>query len=346
MAAPVAVLKMTSARMGSYFKRLGKGPPFRGNEEMQYEAVRLKSFKDWPNWAAVWPTLLTRAGFYYTKTADQVACFCCSGRLKTWEAGDSPLTEHKRFFPQCRFMTGRDSTNVPLGEAPEVPPCGQSSCTKAKSGYYVQQAKHAAANNSQPVKVPGRPAAGLDQHSGPTSLNHSTTTVKGQFPQTGQYTSLQYSATNEAPQGNLSMATGGTTGIGSLSLQQLQDLKLESKRQESFTNWPSEAYACPANLAKAGLFYFDIADHVRCAFCNVTLRGWKPDDEPMEVHLKSSPPCTFLKDARAGGNVSIEEEKVNIQQASQVSSVTSVSSPIIYYCKEYLNKFVYNAFSA
>ena len=301
---------------------------------MQYEAVRLKSFKDWPNWAAVWPTLLARAGFYYTKTADQVACFCCSGRLKTWEAGDSPLTEHKRFFPQCRFMTGRDSTNVPLGEAPEVetpevPPCGQSSCTKAKSGYYVQLAKR---------------VAGLDQHSGPTSLNHSTTTVKGRFPQTGQYASLQYSAANEAPQGSLSMAAGGATGIASLSLQQLQDMKLESKRLESFTNWPTQAYACPANLAKAGLFYFDIADHVRCAFCNVTVRRWKPDDEPMEVHLKSSPPCAFLKDARAAGNVSIEEEKVNIQQASQVSSVTSVSSPIIYYCKEYLNKFVYNAF--
>ncbi|KAI0227463.1 E3 ubiquitin-protein ligase XIAP [Lamellibrachia satsuma] len=263
--------------MHHYVVRLIKRPPFKGNEEMQYEGVRLKTFNNWPNWAAVWPTLLAKAGFYYTGIADQVACFCCSGRLKTWEAGDSPLTEHKRFFPQCRFVTGQDSTNVPLGEAPEVSSCGLSSRPQTKSKYYVQLAK----------------------------------------PVAGQCASLQYSATNEAPQGSLSMATGGTTGIASLTLQQLQDMKLESKRLESFTNWQTEAYACPANLAKAGLFYFDFADHVKCAFCNVTLRGWQPDDDPMEVHLKYFPTCAFIKDARAAGNVSVEEENINIQQASQ-----------------------------
>ena len=320
-----AVSTKSEPRMVPYFQRQVNGPPFRGNEEMQYEGVRLNTFKDWPNWAAVWPTLLARAGFYYTKTADQVACFCCSGRLKTWEAGDSPLTEHKRFFPQCRFMTGRDSTNVPLGEAPEVearevPSSGQSSRTQTKSKYYVQRAKHAAAINSQPVKVLGRPAAGLDQQSGPTSLGNSATTV-----QKSQYASLQYSTTNEAlsssRRGGLSMATGGATGILSLSLQQLQDMKLESKRLESFTNWPTIAYVRPENLSKAGLYYLGIADRVKCAFCNGILRNWVAGDDPMEVHLKYFPKCAFLKDTWAAGNVSIEEEKVNIQQASQVSSV-------------------------
>ena len=31
------------------------------------------------------------------------------------------MVEHNHFFPRCSFVTGRDSTNVPLGEAPEVP---------------------------------------------------------------------------------------------------------------------------------------------------------------------------------------------------------------------------------
>ena len=137
------------SRMEPYFKRIIEGPPLKANEKMQYEGVRLMTFKDWPRWGAVWPTVLAKAGFFYTKTADQVACFCCGGRLKTWEAGDSPMTEHKRFFPRCRFVRGRDSTNVPLGETPEVPSCGQNS---SKSGYYSQ----------------------LANSSGPAFMDHST----------------------------------------------------------------------------------------------------------------------------------------------------------------------------
>ena len=54
--------------MDLYFVRKVKGPPFKGPEEMQYEGVRLTTFKDWPRWGSVWPTLLAKAGFYYTKT--------------------------------------------------------------------------------------------------------------------------------------------------------------------------------------------------------------------------------------------------------------------------------------
>ena len=144
-----AALTRCEQGMHHYVVRLVKGPPFKGNEEMLYEGVRLKTFNDWPNWAAVWPTLLAKAGFYYTGTADQVACFCCSGRLKTWEAGDSPLMEHKRFFPQCRFVTGRDTRNVPLGEAPVVPSGGHGHKTY---GCYTQLPRHVVASqhSSQP----------------------------------------------------------------------------------------------------------------------------------------------------------------------------------------------------
>ncbi|KAK2159260.1 hypothetical protein NP493_1730g00016 [Ridgeia piscesae] len=85
---------------------------------MHCETLRLNTFKTWPNWAAAWPTLLVKAGFYYTGTADQVACFCCSGHLKNWQAGDSATAEHKRYFPHCRFVAGLDSTNVPPSEMP------------------------------------------------------------------------------------------------------------------------------------------------------------------------------------------------------------------------------------
>ena len=146
--------------MDVYFGRKVKGPPFKRHEEMQYEGIRLTTFKDWPSWGSVWPTLLAKAGFFYTKTADQVACFCCGGRLKTWEAGASPMTEHKRFFPQCTFVTGRDNTNVPLGgssvESPPVTSGGQDRQrhnTHAPSNHHSSLASYAgasAATNDRP----------------------------------------------------------------------------------------------------------------------------------------------------------------------------------------------------
>ena len=296
--------------MHHYIVRLVKGPPFKGNEEMQYEGVRLKTFNNWPNWAAVWPTLLAKAGFYYTKTADQVACFCCSGRLKTWEAGDSPMTEHKRFFPQCRFVTGRDTRNVPLGEAAVVPSGGHGSHTcnpHAPSNYYSSLASYAGSNAAR--------------HDRPSSSFALAARVQQQLPQRGQPESLP--TLSSVPDGPVRrhMLAGGTPLLTdrSFSMEQLQDMKLESKRLESFTDWPTIAHIRPENLAKAGLYYLGIADRVKCAFCNGILRNWELGDEPMVEHRKFFPNCAFLRDARAAGNVTVEEEQVNIQQASQVS---------------------------
>ncbi|KAK2179127.1 hypothetical protein NP493_511g00010 [Ridgeia piscesae] len=217
VASAVAASRGTPARMDPYFKQKVKGPPFKPCEEMKYEGVRLTTFKDWPRWGSVWPTLLARAGFFYTKTADQVACFCCGGRLKTWEAGDSPMTEHKRFFPRCRFVTGQDFTNIPLGEAPMVPSGGHGGCTSAKTDYYSRLAKQA--------------AAGRSQANGPSSLNHLTQATM-------------------RPHKSLSMTTGGTTGMHSLTVTQIREMTLESKRLESFNNWPTAD-----NLAQASCYY-------------------------------------------------------------------------------------------
>ncbi|XP_053811839.1 E3 ubiquitin-protein ligase XIAP isoform X3 [Vidua chalybeata] len=43
---------------------------------------------------------------------DQVACFCCGGKLKNWEPSDRAWSEHKRHFPKCFFVLGRDVGNV------------------------------------------------------------------------------------------------------------------------------------------------------------------------------------------------------------------------------------------
>uniref|UniRef100_A0A8C3QHJ2 E3 ubiquitin-protein ligase XIAP n=1 Tax=Cyanoderma ruficeps TaxID=181631 RepID=A0A8C3QHJ2_9PASS len=82
------------------------------NPAMCSEETRLKSFHSWPLNGQLTPQELANAGFYYTGVGDQVACFCCGGKLKNWEPGDRAWSEHKRHFPKCLFVLGRDVGNV------------------------------------------------------------------------------------------------------------------------------------------------------------------------------------------------------------------------------------------
>lgn len=72
------------------------------------EEARLKSFQHWPDYAHLTPRELASAGLYYTGVDDQVQCFCCGGKLKNWEPRDRAWSEHRRHFPNCFFVLGRN----------------------------------------------------------------------------------------------------------------------------------------------------------------------------------------------------------------------------------------------
>ncbi|XP_010405986.2 E3 ubiquitin-protein ligase XIAP isoform X1 [Corvus cornix cornix] len=82
------------------------------NPAMCSEETRLKSFHNWPLNGQLTPQELANAGFYYTGVGDQVACFCCGGKLKNWEPSDRAWSEHKRHFPKCLFVLGRGVGNI------------------------------------------------------------------------------------------------------------------------------------------------------------------------------------------------------------------------------------------
>ncbi|KAL6482573.1 hypothetical protein MHYP_G00074450 [Metynnis hypsauchen] len=85
---------------------------------MRSEEERLRSFQLWPPGAPVTAADLARAGFYFLGHEDSVQCFCCDGVLRCWVRGDEPLHEHKRHFPTCRFVLGRDVGNIPRPPGP------------------------------------------------------------------------------------------------------------------------------------------------------------------------------------------------------------------------------------
>ncbi|NXL57009.1 XIAP ligase, partial [Chordeiles acutipennis] len=88
------------------------------NPAMCSEETRLKSFHNWPLDGQLTPKDLANAGFYYTGVGDQVACFCCGGKLNKWEPSDRAWSEHKRHFPKCFFVLGREVGNVPSESIP------------------------------------------------------------------------------------------------------------------------------------------------------------------------------------------------------------------------------------
>lgn len=78
----------------------------RGNDNnyMYTEEARLGTYTEWPL-TFLSPSDLAKAGFYYVGPGDKVACFACDGKLNNWEPKDNAMSEHRRHFPNCQFVS-------------------------------------------------------------------------------------------------------------------------------------------------------------------------------------------------------------------------------------------------
>ncbi|XP_069180397.1 baculoviral IAP repeat-containing protein 6 isoform X6 [Procambarus clarkii] len=100
----------------------GQGPPGAGppdREAMCSEAARLATFIKWPHMNYKWalPEQMAQAGFFHQPIAaddDRAMCFICSVCLVYWEPTDEPWSEHERHSPNCPFVKGEYTNNVPL----------------------------------------------------------------------------------------------------------------------------------------------------------------------------------------------------------------------------------------
>lgn len=62
----------------------------------------------------------------------------------------------------------------------------------------------------------------------------------------------------------------------------------------------------PQSLAKAGFFYLNRSDHVRCAWCHGEIGKWEVGDNPFTEHLRFFPHCLW---AQLGPNVEVSSEE-------------------------------------
>lgn len=68
----------------------------------------------------------------------------------------------------------------------------------------------------------------------------------------------------------------------------------EINRLNSYKNWRC-SYVQPRSLAKAGFFFINKDDLVRCAFCNIEIGQWQPGDDAMTDHRRFSSSCPLTR---------------------------------------------------
>ncbi|CAH2249474.1 baculoviral IAP repeat-containing 6 isoform X1 [Pelobates cultripes] len=121
-ALPVAssIMDRLSYLLPSARPELGVGPGRSVDRSLMYsEANRRETFTSWPHVGYRWaqPDPMAQAGFYHQPASsgdDRAMCFTCSVCLVCWEPTDEPWSEHERHSPNCPFVKGEHTQNVPL----------------------------------------------------------------------------------------------------------------------------------------------------------------------------------------------------------------------------------------
>ncbi|XP_050584343.1 E3 ubiquitin-protein ligase XIAP-like isoform X4 [Bombus affinis] len=65
-------------------------------------------------------------------------------------------------------------------------------------------------------------------------------------------------------------------------------------RLNSFARWPAYIRQKSEELAHAGFYYTKIKDFTTCFHCGISIRNWRPQEDPLEQHAILSPGCYYL----------------------------------------------------
>uniref|UniRef100_A0A3P9HCQ6 Baculoviral IAP repeat containing 6 n=1 Tax=Oryzias latipes TaxID=8090 RepID=A0A3P9HCQ6_ORYLA len=115
-----SIMDRLSYLLSSARPELGLGPGRSVDRSLMYsEANRRETFTSWPHAGYRWaqPDPMAQAGFYHQPAStgdDRAMCFTCSVCLVCWEPTDEPWSEHERHSPNCPFVKGEHTQNVPL----------------------------------------------------------------------------------------------------------------------------------------------------------------------------------------------------------------------------------------
>ena len=248
---------------------------------METETNRLASFLEWPGNAKAHPTLLSRAGFYYTGDGltDEVTCFSCNGTVRNWREGAVPKRVHRARFPECSFIN-HNLSGITHG-----------------GGYHF-------ANDPERDELP---SISTPAYSQPSIFSDLTTDTPPNNPP-GRRTTPRKVRTQTREEARNQLGP---------SYQTVRRYRNYDERVKSFsddfgplTTMPQT----PVAYANSGFFFCGPDDTVQCAWCYGKLLNWGEHSLPLMEHRKFFPNCPKYGTAKhrgQTGNSNFDRELFN-----------------------------------
>lgn len=100
-----------------------------------------------------------------------------------------------------------------------------------------------------------------------------------------------------------------------------KEMRSFDARLSTFVSWPITNIAQPIALAEAGFLFTGKADHVKCYYCDLTVRDWEDKENPWVVHSYFSPKCNYLYIKR--GQLFVD----SVKKPSQILPISSAPEP-------------------
>ncbi|XP_055372378.1 death-associated inhibitor of apoptosis 2 [Condylostylus longicornis] len=243
-------------------------------DNYNYEKNRLKSFQLWPCPNIVNPNELAKCGFYSTGFYMETQCNWCHITISDWQPNDQIMERHMDADPFCQFITNRKGCgNIPLendriSEMNNISNSENASSSttseNAEGNMTIASSSSNIVNSSTNNIMPGK------------SFNNVSTTSS----------SNDNTITHDEEQRHQLRRQQSQINSNPNSL----DLRLEHHRLATFKNWPNPNIS-PQSLAKAGFYYFNKSDQVKCAWCKGVIAQWEKGDNAFQEHDRFFPDC-------------------------------------------------------
>ncbi|MDP0589529.1 MAG: RING-HC finger protein [Candidatus Endonucleobacter bathymodioli] len=278
------------------------------HDYMKREFNRLGSFSSFPynleeRLHGVSFITLSRAGFYYTGSTSECKCFCCGHTYKDWKRGDDPYDIHNQISPNCAYMTGEDSGNIPIH-------------TDNRRRPHRTEFSYTSSSN---ITLPMQQLRITESHSEASITDDTddsateTILIRNSDNLT---TGAEHSQNNSASQGGFSEGNPERPDYADIATRKI-----------SLRSFPSHVNISTNDIAEAGFFFVGYEDYVRCFYCGKGLRNWRSTDDPFVVHAQWYPSCAYIKAYFEGRTKRQEQQNTVPETGDQQSSNTSANPP-------------------
>ncbi|KAH9490915.1 hypothetical protein Btru_039784 [Bulinus truncatus] len=199
------------------------------------------------------------------------------------------------------------------------------------------------------VHDPGRPGISPNNNSLPTNLNEVSSglviqesdgsasrevlTSASIEPMSMSHTPVQTVNVTETPgpeQNNTVIEEGAVGGQTSYDLGRASYPQFASSaaRRSTFVGWNPDHPQRPDDLVAGGFFYAGYADCVRCFYCGLGLKYWRPTDLPTYQHARFRPNCVYNRMYKGQEYIDKVQQDLREEQAQAVPNETNADNQV------------------